>query len=71
MGQKNLTFEDFEIENYCHKGPIFMEDVDIEQVLVSNKIPFGEKAISTLLATCIMMIKLSHYLKCFLKKALM
>ena len=28
---------------YCHKAPIFLKDVDIEKVLVSNKISFGEK----------------------------
>ena len=28
---------------YHHKTPIFLGDVDIEKVLVSNKISFGEK----------------------------
>ena len=28
---------------YRHKTPIFLGDVDIEKVLVSNKISFGEK----------------------------
>ena len=45
---------------YCHKTPIFVRDVDIEKVLVSNMIPFGEKTISTLLATCIMVTKLNY-----------
>ena len=46
MGNEMLTFEDVEIEQnkfYCHKAPIFLEDVDIEKVLVSNKISFGAK----------------------------
>ena len=39
-------FEDIEIEKnkfYRNKTPIFKKDVDIEKVLVSNKIFFGEK----------------------------
>ena len=64
-----LKFEDAEInENkfYHHKTPIFpifLRDVDIEKVLVSNKrFPLVKKTISTLLVTCIMIIKLSHYI---------
>ena len=30
-------------EIQCHKSPIFLEDVDIKKVLVSNKISSGEK----------------------------
>ena len=30
-------------EFYHHKTPIFWENVDIEKVLVSNKISLGEK----------------------------
>ena len=30
-------------KNCRHKTPIFLEDVDIEKVLVSNKISVGEK----------------------------
>ena len=47
MGKKILTFDDIEIERkkfYRHKGPIFLEDADIEKQLVSNKISFGEKS---------------------------
>ena len=39
------TFEDIEIEKngfYHHKTPIFLKDVDIQKVLISNKISFGE-----------------------------
>ena len=39
-------FGDIEIEKnefYCHKTPVPLRDVDIEKVLVSNKIPFGQK----------------------------
>ena len=45
---------------YRHKSLILLKDVDIEKVLVSYKICFGKK--STLLVTCIMIIKLSHYI---------
>ena len=31
------------IKFYRHKTPIFLRDVDIEKVLVSKKISFGEK----------------------------
>ena len=46
MGKEILTFEDIEIEKnkfYHHKTPIVGGDVDIEKVLISNKISFGEK----------------------------
>ena len=59
-------FEDIEIDKnifYSNKTPIFfLKDLDIEKVLVSNKIYFGEKNINTLLVTCIMIVKLSHYI---------
>ena len=46
MGEEILRFGDIETEKnefYCHKTPIFLEDADLEKVLVSNKISFGEK----------------------------
>ena len=46
MGKEILTFGNIEIEKskfYRSKTPIFLKDVDIEKVLVSNKISFGEK----------------------------
>ena len=46
MGKETLTFGNIEIEKnkfYCHKNPNFLKDIDIEKVLVSNKIYFGEK----------------------------
>ena len=47
MGKEILTFSDIEIEKnkfYRYKSPILLEDVDIENVLVSGKISFGEKS---------------------------
>ena len=46
IGKEILTFRNIEIEKnkfYCNKIPSFLKDVDIEKVLVSNKISFGEK----------------------------
>ena len=40
-----LAFGDIEIEKnnfYCKKALTFLKDVDLEKVLVSNKITFGE-----------------------------
>ena len=47
MGKEILTFGDVEIEKnkfYRHKTPILLGAVDIEKVLVSNKISLGEKS---------------------------
>ena len=60
MGKEVLTFGDIEIEKnkfYPPKTFIFLKDVDVEKVLVSNK-----STISTLLLTCIVAIKLNHYI---------
>ena len=65
MGKEILEFDNTEIEKnkfYRNWTPIFLKDVDIEKVLVSNKISFGEKTISTLLVSCIMIIKLNHHI---------
>ena len=46
MDKEILTFGDIEIEKnkfYHKKTHIFLENVDIEKVLVSNEISFGEK----------------------------
>ena len=46
MSKKNLAFEDIEIEKnkfYRNMIPIPLRDIDIEKVLVSNQISFGEK----------------------------
>ena len=50
MGKTILTFGDTDIEKnefYHHKFPIFKKNI---------------KTINTLLVTCIMIIKLSHYI---------
>ena len=65
MGKEILILGDIEIEEnkfYRNKTPIFLKDVNIAKGLASNKISFDEKPINTLLVTCIMIIKLSHYI---------
>ena len=46
MCKEISMFEDIEIEKnrfYHHKSSVPLRDVDIEKVLVSDKISFGEK----------------------------
>ena len=46
MGKEIFTFGNIESEKdkfYRPKTPTFLGDVNIEKVLVSNKISFGEK----------------------------
>ena len=46
MGKEFFTLGNIEIEKnklYCYKSPIFLKCINIEKVLVSNKIYFGEK----------------------------
>ena len=45
IGKEISTFGDIGIEKnkfYIHKTPVPLRDVNIEKVLVSNNIPFGE-----------------------------
>ena len=60
MVKQILMFGDIEIQKnkFYDKTPLFSQDVDIEKILVSNKISIGEKTINTLLVPCIIMIKL-------------
>ena len=64
MGKEILTFGDIDVEQnkfYRSKISVLLSDTDSKKVLASNKTSFGEKTIITLLAPCIMIIKLSHY----------
>ena len=65
MGKEIITFGDIKVEkhkSYHYQSPIFLEDVDIDNVLVSNKIFLVEKIINTLLVGCMMIMKLSNYI---------
>ena len=61
MGKEILTFGKIEIKKKKKtlppKDSYFLGKVDIEKVLVSNKISLVK---STILVTCIMIIKLNH-----------
>ena len=51
-GKEIITFCGIENEKQkfqFYKSPMFFEDLDIENVLVSNKISSGKKAVNTLL----------------------
>ena len=62
MVQEILTFGNIEIEKYKtypYKSPIYL---DVNSVLVSKKIFLVKNTINTLLVTCMMIVKLSHYI---------
>ena len=50
---------------------MWIGDVDIKKMLVSDKIFLVKKTISTVLITYIIVIKLKHHTKYFQKQALM
>ena len=60
MGKEILIFGDIEIEkkNINSRKSYFLKDVDIEKVLVSNKILSWGKTVNTLLVTSIMIIQM-------------
>ena len=65
MSKEILTFGDTEIEKtkfYRQKTPIFIKDVDIEKVLTSNKISFGEKNYKYFIGYMYNDHKLNHYI---------
>ena len=46
MNKKNIKFGDTDIEKhkfYQHKSPILSNNIDINEIVVSNKISFGKK----------------------------
>ena len=46
MGKKNITFDDIGTEEYKfhqNKSPISITDIDINKIIVSNKLPFGKQ----------------------------
>ena len=58
MGKEISTFEKKKIEKFFFtslKVLFFLENVEIEGVLVSSKISSGEKNYNTLLGTCVML----------------
>ena len=64
MGKEILTFSNIEIKKNKfdrRKSPVPLNNVDVENVLVSNKIFWVKKTINILLVACIMIITLDHY----------
>ena len=48
MEKTIIKFGDIEIQNqkfHQHKGPILINNIDINKILVSNKVSFGEKGL--------------------------
>ena len=69
--QEILSFRDIEIEKdkfCCYKSTVSLRDIDIDKLL---RFVLVRKTTNTLLVTCMMIIKLNHCIKCFLKQALM
>ena len=57
MGKEILTFGNIDIQKISFIAIRLLFFLDIEKVLVANKISFGKKPISTLLVTCTIIIK--------------
>ena len=61
--QNNLTFGDIKIGKHkfhYDKSPVLKDDIDINKVLVPNKVSPGKENIKTLLVTKVMVIKIVH-----------
>ena len=78
MAKEILTFDNIEAERkkfQRHKTPIFLKDVDIKKVSVSNKISFGEKNYKSFIGYLydnhevkplhVILPKTSTYVKCY------
>ena len=65
MDEEIEMFEDMEIEKdkFCrYKSPMFLEDVDIENIVIFKKRSSNEKNNKYFLVTCMMIIKLKHHI---------
>ena len=66
MDKEILAFGNIEIEKkkYHHKSPILGADLDIDKVLVSNKISLGEKSCKYFTGCLynVMEVKVNHYI---------
>ena len=60
MNKEIIAFAENEVEKrYFHR--YFLKDVDINNILISNKIFSGEKKLNTVLVTWKMVIDLNYY----------
>ena len=61
--EKIIKFGDIEIQKrkfHQHKGAISIKNIDINKIVVSNKVSFGKKDLNISLATK-MLKKINHY----------
>ena len=60
MGKETITFGDIEVEKqifYSHKNPISIYDVNIDKIVISNKVSLVKEVLNTLLVTKIVVGK--------------
>ena len=72
MGKEILTFGDIEIEKdkfYYYKTPIFLDDVNINNILVSNKIFSDEKNYKYFTGYLYDDYEIKPCIQCFLRQA--
>ena len=46
MGKETITFGDIEVEKqifHSHKNPVSIYDVNIDKIVISNKVSFGKR----------------------------
>ena len=75
--EKIIIFGDIEIQKqkfHQHKKPISIKDIDIDKIIVSNKVSFGKKAFKYFISyidakkirpLCILLLKMCAYRKDF------
>ena len=69
MEETIINFSDSKMQKqkcHQHKGPISIKNVDIDKVIVPNKVPFGKKGFKVLLVR--KMIKRLNYHTYFSQK---
>ena len=79
MNKKLIKFDDTEIEKYKflqYKRPILINNIDINKIVVSNKVPFGKKDFTYFIGyndakkirpSCIFLPKMSAYRRTLMK----
>ena len=78
MGKEIITFDDIEVEKHNfhqYKNPISIYDVNIDRIVLLNKIPFGKKGFKyfighknddeKVMPLCINLLKMSAYKRHF------
>ena len=64
MNEKNINFDDKKIKKssfYKNKKINNIEDIDVNNILVSKKEPYGTKILTNTLSDTMIMIILDHY----------